>query len=317
MQRNCGNIAARKVTWPAALRKLLRNAAKRALRLALHVLCLPFAPAGTRVLIYHSVDAIDSPISITPELFAAHMDYLVRKGYETWTASELVAALRAKRRIPRRVVVITFDDGYLNNITTALPILEARGLRATVFMVTGNDGDVPRWGERDRARIEKMIEHTHPGGAAEKAHALERTFATLTERIAWYDELAGAPARGLEVQSHTRTHPYMDELGDAELRDELAGSRADLESRGFGECRVLAWPYGAHDDRTIAAAAETGYHGTFLALPSWKRRHHPDPMRIARCSVDAELGLGGLRFQLGRGYDLWVWLRRLRGHGRD
>ncbi len=286
----------------------LRNLGKGALRRALHVIGLPFR-AAPRVLVYHSVDDIDSPISVSPAMFRAQMRYLARRGYRTWTASRFVEALTRRERLPHRVVVLTFDDGYLNNVTRALPILEEHGQCATVFMVTRNDGDVPRWGERDRARIREMIDEVYTGSSADKQSAMERTFATLTERIATWPELAPAPARGLEVASHTRTHPYMDEVDEARLTDELEGSRADLAARGFGDCRVLAWPYGAHDDRTVAAAARAGYAGTFAAEPSWAGRKHADPLRIARCSIDPTQGVFGLAFQLGFGYDLWVWLK--------
>ncbi len=298
-----------------SLRNTTNRLLKAAVRRVLHFATLPFPAAGPRVLTYHSVDAIDSPISVTAALFAAQMDYLVAKGYTTWTAERFVRALHEGRTVPRDVVVITFDDGYLNNVTEALPILEARGLCATVFMVTQNDGDLPRWGERDRARIERMIDEVYTGTDADKEAALQQTYATMTERIATWDELRPAPPRGLEVSSHTRTHPYMDEVDAQQLRDELRGARDDLEAQGFGTVRALAWPYGAHSDATIEAARAAGYYGTFMAEPSWTRRHHPDPMRIARCSIDPAQGVFGLAFQLGRGYDVWTWLRARRRGG--
>ena len=285
---------------------------KSLLRIALHTAALPFRPVAPRVLIYHSVDEHGSPISISPDLFARQMGWLVAKGYTTWTASRFATALRQRQKIPRRVVVLTFDDGYLNNITTALPILEQRGLCATMFMVTENDGDVPRWGERDKERIAAMVDALFPGNEADKARATESVHATLTERIATWDELRGAPERGFEILSHTRTHPYMDAVDDAQLRDELVGSKRDLEERGFGPCNAIAWPYGMHDDRAIAAAAEAGYEGTYLGEYFWHLRHHPDPMRICRIGADPSRGVFGLAFVLGRGYDWLQWLRRLK-----
>ncbi|MEM7200740.1 MAG: polysaccharide deacetylase family protein [Planctomycetota bacterium] len=291
----------------------LRNLVKRTVQRVLHAVTWPLPAAGPRVLIYHSVDDIDSPISVSSELFRQQMDYLVRRGFRTVSAGQFVEALHRGEPLSPKTVVITFDDGYLNNIERALPILEERGLCATVFMVTKNDGDLPRWGERDLPRIRRMVDEVYRGSDAEKEDAFQRTMATLTERIATWDELAPAPSRGLEILSHTRTHPYMDEVDDDQLADELRGSRQDLAERGFGESPALAWPYGAHDDRTIAAATQAGYRGTFLAEPSWRRRKHPDPMRLARCSIDPDAGVFGLAFQLGRGYDVWAWLRSLRG----
>jgi peptidoglycan/xylan/chitin deacetylase (PgdA/CDA1 family) len=301
---------------PVAFRSVIHKLGrplKSLLRHALHILCLPFPPTAPRVLIYHSVDDNESPISITPELFARQMDYLVEKGYVTWPASRFVEALRARTKLPRKLVIITFDDGYVNNLTHALPIMEQRGLCATLFMVTRNAGDVPCWAERDLSRIRSMIHSVFSGSQNEKNKIEESVLSTLKERIATWDELKPAPGRGLEIMSHTRTHPYMDQVNDERLADELQGSRADLAEQGFDGCSVIAWPYGKYDDRAIEAARQAGYHGTFVGDYEWKLRKHPDPMRIHRVGVDSARGVFGLAYVLGRGYDLAAWLKRFGG----
>lgn len=294
------------------MKQLFSHYLRSALRRMLHIACLPFPPIAPRVLVYHSVDSIDSPISITPELFEQQMDYLVKKRYTTWTASQMVDAIVAGKPLPRRLVVITFDDGYLNNITHALPIMEKRGICGTLFMVTQNAGDTARWTERDLPRIRKMIDALFPGDDNAKRAAEQEVMATLDEKMATWDELRPAPERGLEVLSHTRTHPYMDEVDDEQLTDELAGSRRDLDEQGFGGGNSIAWPYGKYDDRAIEAAAAAGYTGTFLGRYEWDLRHHRDPMRIHRVGADPARGVFGLAFILGRGYDVLQWLKRLR-----
>src|SRR5262249_10879061 len=127
------------------------------------------------------------------DVFREQMDWLVRKGYTTWTASRFVEAVRARAPLPRKVVVLTFDDGYLNNVTRALPILAERGLCATMFMVTRNAGDVPRWSERDGARIGAMIDALFTGNAEDKQRVEASVLETLTERIATWEELEPAP----------------------------------------------------------------------------------------------------------------------------
>ena len=106
--------------------------------------------------------------------------------------------------------------------------------------------------------------------------------AVLTEKIATWEELASAPARGLEVLSHTRTHKYLDELGEAQLRDELDGSQQDLESRGFGRSNSLAWPYGKYSKQAMEVARDAGYEGAFLAGYHRELRDFTDPWRIHR-----------------------------------
>lgn len=286
---------------------------KSLLRVVLHAVGMLVPGTPPRVLMYHSIDDFKSPISVSPAQFAEQMDYLVAKGYTTWTASRFVDAVRDRQPFPKKLAVLTFDDGYLNNVTHALPILEQRGLCATVFMVTNNDGEPPKWGERDLERIRTQIDEDFPGSAEDKKKIEAQVMATLTEKIATWDELAPAPARGLEVLSHTRTHHFMDSVGDEQLTDELVGSRDDLERRGFGTSNSLAWPYGKYDSDAMEAARAAGYRGAFLAGYHRELRDFSDPWRIHRVGVDGSRGMFGFAFALGRGYDLMAWLKELRG----
>lgn len=295
--------------------KLARHL-KGSLRLALHALGKLWPGAPPRVLMYHSVDDFDSPISVSPALLAKQMDYLVAKGYVTWTASRFVDAVRTGEKLPRRLVVLTFDDGYVNNVTHALPILEQRGLCATMFMVTHNTGAAPRWANRDLERIRRQIDEDFSGGPEDKKRTEEAVMATLTEKIATWEQLQGTPVRGLEILSHTRTHCFMDDVDDPQLTDELAGSRADLEQHGLGTSNSLAWPYGKYDDKAIEAARAAGYQGAFLGEYHWELRHFPDPWRIHRVGVDGSRGLFGFAFTLGWGQDLLAWVKQLR-HKRE
>ena len=285
---------------------------KGLVRYALHTLGKLWPGTPTRVLMYHSIDDFDSPISVSPELLRQQMDYLVAKRYVTWTAGRFVDALRKGERLPRRLTVLTFDDGYLNNVTQALPILEERGLCATMFMVTNNAGEIPHWGDRDLERIRRQIDEDFPGGPEDKKRAEEAVMKTLTERLATWEELKGTPERGLEILSHTRTHCFMDDVDGDRLQSELAGSRRDLEEHGLGSSNSLAWPYGKYDQAAIEAAEAAGYRGAYLGEYYWELRDFPDPWRIHRVGVDGSRGLFGFAFALGRGPDLLAWLKRLR-----
>ncbi len=90
-----------------------------------------------------------------------------------------------------------------------------------------------------------------------------------------WDELGGLAGEGWEIGSHTRTHPRLTQVSDEQLADELAGSRSDCE-RELGGCRSIAYPYGDHDARVVAAARAAGYEaaGTLPArLPRTPRAH--------------------------------------------
>ena len=140
-----------------------------ALALALGTACAPAAGraatwAGVPVLMYHKVDAVvpagdavGRDLTVTPDAFAAQLRYLRDRHIATVTAAELVRDLAAGRR-PQRTVVLTFDDGYADAATTALPILRAYGARGTFFVSSGFVG-TPRhltWKQIRRMRAAGM-----------------------------------------------------------------------------------------------------------------------------------------------------------------
>src|SRR5690349_3688271 len=95
-------------------------------------------PQGV-VLLYHSVrDASSDPqlLSVTPHRFAMHMAWLVDR-YHVVSLPELVAGVSQGQHQDEKLVAVTFDDGYLDNLTYARPVLEHYGVPATVFVATG------------------------------------------------------------------------------------------------------------------------------------------------------------------------------------
>jgi len=253
------------------------------LRAVLHVLCLPFPPSAPRVLLWHSLDRSGSPTSLRPELFAEQIAWMARKGYDTWPASRYVEALAGNERFPERLVVLTFDDGYANVLERGLPALSEHGFSATVFLVTGAVGRTPRWATSDPRRT--------------------------NERILTWRQAERAVGHGLEFESHTHSHPVLAEQPDERIREELARSRRELERRGLGRGRIIAWPYGDYEARVGALAGEEGYVAGFLDDFYWPLRRNPDLFRLNRIPVNPDLGVFGIAFSLGRGVELWSWLR--------
>jgi peptidoglycan/xylan/chitin deacetylase (PgdA/CDA1 family) len=145
-----------------------------------------------------------------------------------------------------RVVAITFDDGFASVSKVALPIMERLGLPGTVFLPT------------------EMIGERSNG-----------------ERMAWED-VRSLSAAGWEVGSHTKTHPDLTRLSDAELDDELAGSRLACERMIDRPCRSLAFPYGAHDRRVVAATERAGYAAAATAQVGVEIR---SPLRCPRSVI--------------------------------
>lgn len=253
------------------------------LRAVLHLLCLPFQPSAPRVLLWHSLDRSGGPISLAPELFAKQVAWLVRKGYETWPASRYVDALITKARLPDRLVVLTFDDGYVNVLESGLPVLREHACSATVFLATGVVGQRPGW-------------------------ATETSNGALGRTLRW-DEAQSAAREGLEFESHTHAHPFLVAEPDERVREELATSRLELERRGFGRGRLIAWPYGGYEPRLATLAAQARYTAGFLDDFQWSLRRNPDRFRLNRVPVNPDLGVFGVAFSMGKGVEVWSWLR--------
>lgn len=254
-----------------------------ALRAVLHLLCLPIRPSAPRVLLWHSLDRSGGPISLAPELFAKQIAWLVRRGYETWPVSQYVDALITKARLPDRLVVLTFDDGYANVLEHGLPVLRQHGCSATVFLVTGVVGQRPDW-------------------ATDTSHAARG-------RTLRWDEAQSAAREGLEFESHTHAHPFLVAEPDERVREELARSRLELERRGLGRGRVIAWPYGGYAPRLGALAVQSRYTAGFLDDFHWSLRRNPDHFRLNRIPVNPDLGVFGVAFSMGKGVEVWSWLR--------
>jgi peptidoglycan/xylan/chitin deacetylase (PgdA/CDA1 family) len=169
---------------------------------------------GVRIVHYHYV------FDDEREAFARQLECLA-SAYEPVSLSEAVARL-SEGRVGGREVVVTFDDGFRNQLVNATPLLAEHGFRACFFLVTGLVSAPP--GEVERICRERL----HLPGPVEP--------------LTWEDVAALAEA-GHEIGSHTQTHPDLSALGRAELDEELAGSRAALE-RAVGPVAHLSAPYG-------------------------------------------------------------------------
>ena len=224
-------------------------------------------PTGRRVVLcYHSVSPSPSYLSVTPELFEAQLDWLAR--------NTLVVPLRdlvARRsRVDAPQVAITFDDGYVDNHTHALPRLWARGMTATFFLTAGfieRDPEVMR-GLADTWRI--PLEELTP--------------------LSW-TQVGEMRNAGMGVGSHTWSHRNLATIGGAAVDQELSRSKRVLEDRLSVPVSAIAFPWGKPrrhvTDDTFAAAGRAGYELAVFSLPRALRDTDP-PLRIPRFGVGAE-----------------------------
>jgi peptidoglycan/xylan/chitin deacetylase (PgdA/CDA1 family) len=163
-----------------------------------------------------------------------------RQGFVGYTFAESERR-RAAGTLPKRSLVVTFDDGYAS-VLRAKPILEQVGFPATVFVVKSfMETGEPRW----------------TGIAAWLDSVLASEHAPETRPLDW-NALELLVEGGWEVGSHTLSHPLLPSLPDSELARELELSRKWIAER-LGRCETVAYPYGRADERVAAAAARAGY----------------------------------------------------------
>jgi peptidoglycan/xylan/chitin deacetylase (PgdA/CDA1 family) len=185
---------------------------------------------------YHSIDTKASPgfvqYVLDPGAFRAHLDYLVEHGYTAVTVSQLARARRDAGALPPRPVALTFDDGYADFYTTALPELVIRKLTATLFVATAYVGSSARW-------LTTCNEQDRP-------------------MMSW-SAIKDVCGTGLEVAAHSRTHPHMDLMPAADATAEAVGSRHDLEEALGVQVQGFAYPFGAWNARSRRAVEAAGY----------------------------------------------------------
>lgn len=216
--------------------------------------------AALPVLMYHHVSPVPGLVTLPPELFRAQMERLVREGWHSVGCAELEAFL-AGQALPAKSVMITFDDGYLDNFVHAHPVLESLGLHAVMFVVTGWLGDGPvRSGQQ-----------ACPGHDECKTRIAAGDPDSVIVR---WSELEVMQAAGtFEFHSHTHSHARWDRLVDDEsarrsaLAEDLCRSREALKARlGFND-RHLCWPQGYFQPVYPAVAKEQGFDHLYTTRP--------------------------------------------------
>lgn len=229
------------------------------------------------ILTWHSVDDSGSAISVAPEAFRAQVRWLASGRVRVVSVAELLTLDDAVD-----AVALTFDDGFANFLTQALPLLHDHGLPATLFVVAGHVGGDNDW-------------HGSSGGVP------------IMPLLGW-DELGAVATAGIEIGAHTRTHPVLPSLDVGALLDELAGAADEIAQRIGKRPTGFAYPYGLADARVTR---ETARHFSWACTDTFNSLERGDD-RMLLPRLDAwyfrtERMLapwGTARFQA------WVWARR-------
>lgn len=207
---------------------------------------------------YHHVTAKGGSLAVGAQQFESQMRGLLRHGWNTLGADDLAEFMNGKP-VPRKSLLITFDDGYLDNWVYAHPVLQRYGLKAMLFTITGLMGsgpvrpnmshgtDLPEC--PDHHQTKKLMFGPEPDGVM----------------LRWEEILAMRAAGTFEIHSHTHTHKRWDKICD-DPADKIANLEQDLEQarhllrKHLGNASShLCWPQGYFDTDYINVATRLGY----------------------------------------------------------
>ena len=175
---------------------------------------------GVPVLYYHSVkNSENNEVIIAPQKLRNQLKYIKDSGYTTLTLKELEDYLLNNVPIPEKSIVITFDDGYMDNYTNAFPILKDLNMKATIFCITFElDGEY----YLSENAIKKMSDY------------------------------------GIDIQSHTAGHPDLTTMTYEQQLNEFLEAKDTLEAITEKPVTALAYPYGKYNDISLKAAKDAG-----------------------------------------------------------
>lgn len=247
-----------------------------------------------------SFDDYEPVVSATPALFEQQMAWL-KQHFSIISLWDLHAALTEGKSLPHNPLLITFDDGYLDNYQHAFPVLKRHGFPAVIFLATSRMTDPRRlwWDEvayicyhapstitslplvgsvhlnskAERRQVrESLIQKLKTLPEAEKAATVESLYKATSimrpqePKFMNWDQVRELVRNGIACQPHTVNHPIMTRISVDEQRHELASSASAIAHETGQQITAFAYPNGTpadYDQQTIQALRDTGYTMAF------------------------------------------------------
>ena len=241
------------------------------------------------VLMYHSLSDRAQPrfrkFALAPALFAEQMAYLAQQRYTTLTVSQYVTARTTGTALPESTIVLTFDDGFADFYTEALPVLKEHRFTATLYAVTAFINDTSRflWREQETAR----------------------------PMLTW-DQLNEIAAAGIECGAHSCRHEQLDVLPRDVARDEIVRSKLMLEEKLSRPVASFAYPYGYYHSAVERLVQAAGYSSA-CAVRYRMSSPADSAFSLSRLIVTAETDLKRfVELVNGRSQQLHPWYERTR-----
>ena len=220
------------------------------------------------ILMYHSISGAATgrfrQFTVSPASFAQQMAYLHQQRYTPLTVTQFVNARYQEAPVlAGRPVILTFDDGFADFFTDALPVLKRYNFTATLYITTAFIDGASWWLRRERETARRML---------------------------GWQEVSEIAGNGIECGAHTHTHPRLDMLSIHAARNEMLRSKGLLEDYLGQEISSFAYPYGYQTARLRQAAREVGFTSA-CAVGHAKSSLAGDPFCLARLMVHADTDL--------------------------
>ena len=191
------------------------------------------------ILMYHHLSELDASSAedirtwvVTPKSFEAQIDWIAQKGYHTISMAQLISHLREGKLLPAKPIIVSFDDGWEEQYAVAYPVLKKHGYIGTFFIYT---------------------------------NAVDRG------KFMTWQQLVEMSAAGMDIQSHTVSHPHLKTLDATAAAKELVDSKSILEKHLGKPVVVLDYPFGEYNESIIDLAKRAGYEAGVGLAPGFKQ----------------------------------------------
>ncbi|MCM8821132.1 MAG: polysaccharide deacetylase family protein, partial [Candidatus Omnitrophica bacterium] len=201
------------------------------------------------ILAYHRVNPYykDDVLTVSPENFKRQIEYLLKKGLKFVSSQEYIPhtyLLPKEARGKRKEILITFDDGYADNLCYAIPILERFNIKPLIFLTVnyiGSSNIFSRYKDKEKDRL-----------------------------LNW-QEVQEMSEQGIIFGSHSLSHPHLSLLDDKKLWEEVSLSKKIIEDKTGKKILYFCYPYGDFSERVIEKVKLAGYKNAFVTPPKGKK----------------------------------------------
>ena len=187
------------------------------------------------VLMYHSIRTQkNNPYMVSPARFDKDMQYIHDNGFTTLSTEELYDFMVYNKPIPKKSILITFDDGYEDNYTNAFPILKKYNIKATIFIITDY--------------VDKGKQYLSSA------------------------QLKEMESNGIDIESHTYRHDKLATYDYYEQLNTLKASKEFIEKTLDKKVNFISYPFGSYNIDTLKALKEAGYEMAFTTDGRWANK---------------------------------------------